>query len=127
MAFISQPLPLCRVSCRIQSADPTLTRQGSCLSSTTAVTSTGDLIGYRTTYSSATKPLEAALQSAAAATARSARPASCPGGVERLRMAVSGRVHSSGCLCLGLHVCCCICMLYASCLCVICGRVQGCV
>lgn len=125
MAFSNQPLPL-RVSCRIRSADPTLTRQGSCLSSTTAVTSTGHLIGYRTTYSSATKPLEAALQSAAAAATSSARPASCSGGVERLRMAVSGQVHSSGCLCLGLSTCCCKCTVHAA-LCVTCGTVQGCV
>lgn len=91
-------------SCRTQSADPSLTRTGGALSSTTAATSSGQLIGYRTTYSSTNRPLEVKReatmmmqqQQAAAASGAgdSQRPASCPaGGVERLRMAVSVGPH----------------------------------
>lgn len=70
---------------RTRSTVPSLAwKAGSHTSSTTAVTSTGDLIGYRTTYSATNRPLEAKLQTAAA----TQRPSSCPEGVERLRMAV---------------------------------------
>ncbi|WIA39280.1 hypothetical protein OEZ86_005400 [Tetradesmus obliquus] len=68
---------------RVQSASPCLREQT--LSSTTACTSKGELIGYKTTY--ATTTALAAEKAAGAKAAAAARPMSCTG-TERLRLAV---------------------------------------
>jgi hypothetical protein len=56
------------------------------LSSTTACTSKGDLIGYKTTYTATTALI--AEKAASGKAAADARPMSCSG-TERLRLAVS--------------------------------------
>jgi hypothetical protein len=56
------------------------------LSSTTACTSKGDLIGYKTTYTATTALI--AEKAASSKAAADARPMSCSG-TERLRLAVS--------------------------------------
>lgn len=70
---------------RVQSASPCMREHA--LSSTTACTSNGELIGYKTTY--ATTTALAAEKAAGAKAAAAARPMSCTG-TERLRLAVSG-------------------------------------
>jgi hypothetical protein len=57
------------------------------LRSTTACTSKGDLIGYKTTYAATTALIA---EKAASANAAAARPMSCMGS-ERLRLAVSSK------------------------------------